>query len=425
MRTAHLIGVFPKLSETFILNQLTGLIDRGHEVDIFDMAVGDLNVVHPDVARYNLLERSRYLKVPEDHAMRALKAGAQLLQPYAWHLATLDAFNVRKYGKRALNLERLYTTLSFLKQSSLSRKPYDVVHCHFGGQGLVGLELLQQGVITGKLVTSIRGADITSSLQAQPGLYDQLVKKGDLFLPISEFFKDKLVAEGCDPHKIAVLRDGIDLSRFAFRARTRAPDEPTRLLFIGRLEAKKGVFMATQAVAEAIRSGRNLVFDVVGDGALRVELEAFIRAQGIGDHVRLYGWQSQDQVLGHLQAAHLLVAPSVTAPSGDQEGIPNTVKEGMAVGLPVLSTFHSGIPELVEDGVSGYLVAENDVTALTNRLVCLVDQVERWPAMGRAGRAKIEADYNIETLNDRLVDLYEGLLEPSLHPNRKGVTALA
>ena len=419
MRTAHLIGVFPKLSETFILNQLTGLIDRGHEVDVFGMAVGDLSVVHPDVKRYDLLSRSRHLEVPGDHTMRALKAGLQLSRPYAWHLATLDALNVRKYGKRAFNLERLYTTLSFLKQ-----KPYDVVHCHFGGQGLVGLELLEQGVITGKLVTSIRGADITSSLQEHPGLYDQLVKKGDLFLPISEFFKDKLVAEGCDPKKIAVLRDGIDLDRFTFKSRTRAPGEPTRLLFIGRLEAKKGVFMATQAVAEALKCGRKLVFDVVGDGALRVELEAFIRVQGIGEHVRLYGWQSQDQVLEHLKNAHILVAPSVTAPNGDQEGIPNTVKEGMAVGLPVLSTVHSGIPELVEDGVSGYLVAENDVTALTNRLVCLVDQPERWPSMGRAGRAKIKADYDIETLNDDLADLYEGLLVPSWRPNRKGVTAL-
>jgi colanic acid/amylovoran biosynthesis glycosyltransferase len=96
----------------------------------------------------------------------------------------------------------------------------------------------------------------------------------------------------------------------------------------------------------------------------------------------------------------------------------------MAVGLPVLSTFHSGIPELVEDGVSGYLVAENDVTALTRRLVCLIDQPECWPALGRAGRAKIEADYDIEALNDDLANLYEGLLTPSLHPNQKGVAAL-
>lgn len=419
MRTAHLIGVFPKLSETFILNQLTGLIDRGHEVDIFDMALGDLDVVHPDVVRYDLLAHSRYIRVPEDHVKRVLKVGSQLVQPYAWHLATLDAFNVRKYGRRALNLERLYATLSFLKQ-----KRYDIVHCHFGGLGLVGLELLQQGVITGKLVTSIRGADITSTLQAQPGLYDDLLQEGHLFLPISEFFKHKLIDEGCDPKKIAVLRDGIDLRRFAFKERTRVAGEPTRLLFIGRFEAKKGVFMAAQAVAEVIRSGRNLLLDIVGDGALRPELEAFIRAQGVSDRVRLHGWQSQDQVLEHLQNAHLLIAPSVTAPSGDQEGIPNTVKEGMAVGLPVLSTFHSGIPELVEDGVSGYLVPEHDTSALAERLTYLADHPECWAALGRAGRAKIEADYNIETLNDKLASLYEGLLSPSPQLRQEGFAAL-
>ena len=201
-------------------------------------------------------------------------------------------------------------------------------------------------------------------------MYDELVKAGDLFLPISDFFKQKLIDEGCDPAKIVVLRDGIDVSRFEFRARCRAESEPTRLLFIGRLEPKKGIFFATRAVANAVQSWRKVVFDIIGDGALRGDLERLVAEEGIADAVNLHGAQPQDQVLAHLRDAHVLIAPSVTAPNGDQEGIPNTVKEGMAVGLPVLSTLHSGIPELVENGVSGFLVPEHDVRR-TYRAPCL------------------------------------------------------
>jgi len=407
MRIAYLIPVFPKLSETFILNQITGLIDRGYEVDIFGFALGDLETVHPDVHSYNLLERMRHLPVPKRRLSRALEAGKHLLDARALHPATLSALNPFRHGKRAFNLEMLYATLSFLKE-----EPYDIVHCHFGNWGPVGLELIKQGATAGKLVTSVRGADITSDLKKNPGLYDEIVKEGDLFLPISDFFKQKLIDEGADPADIVVLRDGIDISRFEFRARCRTESEPTKLLFIGRLEAKKGIFFATRAVANAVQSGRKLVFDIVGDGALRGDLERLITEKGIADAVNLRGAQPQNRVLDYLRDAHVLIAPSVTAPNGDQEGIPNTVKEGMAVGLPVLSTLHSGIPELVEDGVSGFLVPEHDVDALTERLIYLLDHPERWAQMGHAGRTKIETEYDIEMLNDELVALYQQLVYP-------------
>jgi colanic acid/amylovoran biosynthesis glycosyltransferase len=104
--------------------------------------------------------------------------------------------------------------------------------------------------------------------------------------------------------------------------------------------------------------------------------------------------------------SHVLVAPSVTASGGDVEGIPNALKEAMALGLPVVATRHGGIAELVDDGVSGFLVPERNPAALAERLGFLLDHPERWEAMGRAGRAKVEAEFDAEPLNDRLVELY-------------------
>ena len=128
---------------------------------------------------------------------------------------------------------------------------------------------------------------------------------------------------------------------------------------------------------------------------------------GIESHVTLHGWKDQESVSSYLDQAHILLAPSVTAKNGEAEGIPNVVKEAMAVGLPVVSTLHSGIPELVEDGVSGYLVPERDVRAMSERLSDLIEHPERWESMGRAGRKKIEKDFDSEKLTDRLITLYQ------------------
>jgi len=111
-----------------------------------------------------------------------------------------------------------------------------------------------------------------------------------------------------------------------------------------------------------------------------------------------------------LAEAHILMAPSVTAADGDEEGIPNTLKEAMAMGIPVISTLHAGIPELVADGISGFLVPERDAAALADRLRRLVDHPETWAAMGRAGRVRIDSDFDIDRLNDQLLDLYKGML---------------
>lgn len=409
MRTAHIIPVFPKLSETFILTQLTGLIDRGVEVDIFALAVGAEERVHSGVKDYKLMDRMQHLKVPRDRLQRLSKLGKELLKPNSWHPATLSALNPLRHGKEALNLAKVYTTLSFLKAKE-EQAPYDIIHAHFGNAGLVGHELQEQRLITSKLVTSMRGADMTSALKAEPNRYRHLVKSGHHFLPVSQFFKNKLIDKGCAPEKISVLHDGVDIEHFTFKVRQRAAGEPTRLLFVGRLADKKGIFVAVEAVAKTLARGHAVQFDIVGDGELRPRLERFIAQQGIGEHVQLWGAQPRDKVAEYLQGAHLLIAPSLTAPTGDQEGIPTTVKEGMAVGMPVLSTVHSGIPELVEDGVSGFLVPENDAVALSERLEYLIEHPELWPDMGRAGRKKIEAEFDNEKLNDELVTIYERLL---------------
>ncbi len=122
--------------------------------------------------------------------------------------------------------------------------------------------------------------------------------------------------------------------------------------------------------------------------------------------VKLVGWKTGEEISRILDAADILVAPSVTATNGDQEGIPVTIMEAMSTGLPVVSTWHSGIPELVRDGVSGLLAPERDIAALASHLLALIERPELRRTMGRAGCDIVHASYNIDALNDRLETIF-------------------
>jgi colanic acid/amylovoran biosynthesis glycosyltransferase len=403
MRIAELVGTFPVLSQTFIVNQITGLLDDGHQVDIYAYGRRPEGPAHEDVDRYGLLQRTRYVRPPRRYVARLMKAPAILMTAGAWRVpgVPLGALNLLRHGRLAGSLDLLYGSAAFLRQKAA----HDVLHCQFGHLARVALALRATGVAQGKLVVSFRGADLTKGDRATG--YRQVFDRCDLVLPVCEAFARRLLALGCDARKIHVHHSGIRVARFSFAERRRAPGEPTRILTIARLVEKKGLSYAIEAVARLKASGRAVRYRIVGDGGLRPELERLVEDLGVRGEVQFLAPRSHAEVVPLLAEAHLLLAPSVTAADGEQEGIPNVLKEAMATGLPVVSTFHSGIPELVEDGRSGALVPERDAAALAERLGALIDRPECWPSMGRAGRARVEAEYDISGLTGRLIGLYQ------------------
>jgi colanic acid/amylovoran biosynthesis glycosyltransferase len=409
MRIAYVVGGFPVISETFIVNQIAGMVARGCHVDIFATSKETTSRLPEAVVRYRLMERVHRLDAPQNYFLRLYRI-MLLLLVYGWRApgAVTRSVNVIRYGRSAATLGLLYTVLTLIR---LGVRSYDVIHAQFGTYGLLALRLIETtGSLRGELVTSFRGYDATKSLQAHPHAYDALFLKGGLFLPVSQALAKRIVEAGCDPAKAHVHHSGIECAKFRYLEHRRAADEATRIVLIGRLVEKKGMGYGIQAIARVIASGRALSCTIVGAGPLRGELERLILKLDVGAHVRMVGSQSHDEVIQVLAQSHILLAPCVTAADGDEEGIPNTLKEAMAMGLPVISTVHAGIPELVEDGASGFLVPERNVEALADRLMRLVDHPETWVAMGRAGRRRIEAEFDIDRLNDELLELYQGMI---------------
>lgn len=404
LRVAVFANEFPALSETFVLSHITGLLDAGNDVTIFANVprVGDPSV-HADFQRYRLAERLRYRAMPANRVARVLGASEILLRR---RLArpTLRALDPR-YQEEARSLSLLHWT-----DRLLDLPPFDIIHCHFGLTGRTAAFLREIGAIRGRLVVNFHGVDASARLDQEPDFFRHLFRTGDLFLPVSAHFRQRLIRHGCDPDHIRVHHLGVDLTRFPFRQRHPDPARPLTVLTIARLVDKKGVAYGLRAVAQATAAGAPIRYVIVGDGPLRASLESLARELGIANRVTFCGWKTQDEIVALMDEMDALLFPSITGANGDQEGSPVVLKEAMATGLAVVATRHAGVDEIVEHGVSGVLADERDVSGLTAGLHALARDPALCARFSAAGRAKVAAEFDVQSLNRRLQGHYRSLL---------------
>lgn len=407
MRIAILVDHFPSLSETFILQQITGLIKRGHHVDIYANSRGSTDKLHPQVREFDLLERA-YFAAPPRNKLKRLVAVLTTISncPNVPIQRWLGSMNPFRYGRYALSLRLFYDVARFA-----GKPPYDIIHCQLEPMGLQGMLFRNMGFLHGRLVTSWRGHDFPVYVHRfSQCTYPNLYAQGDRFLPVSDSLRRELLDAGCSDAKIHVLRSGINLNDFPFTLRTPDAQGDIVLLSIGRLVENKGLEYGIRAVAKLVPRYPGIRYRIVGDGPLMDSLQSLVKTLGLEQHVVLTGWQLHEQVRRELQQASILVTPSFTADDAAKEGIPNVLKEAMAMGVPVIGSDHSGIPELITDGENGFLVPEKDADAIAAKIDHLLVHPEIWEDLERAARAHIEAHYDIEKLNDELEQVYRSVL---------------
>ena len=276
-----------------------------------------------------------------------------------------------------------------------------LIHAHFATDGLKVLPLARAlGV---PLITSLRGYDVTRADAAllRSGRLSwvryalgkqRLQRDGALFLAVSDALRRQAIARGFPEDRTLTHYNGVDLDRFR---PGEGPPEPGLILHVGRLVEKKG----TAVLIEALAGLPDARLVVIGDGPLRGALE-----RRAGQAVQFLGALPPEEVAQWMRRAAVLAAPSLTAADGDAEGLPNVVVEAAASGLPVVATHHSGIPEAVEDGKTGFLVAEGDSGALAGGLAAALSA---GPAMGKAARTLAEGKFDRVRLSARLERLYD------------------
>lgn len=282
---------------------------------------------------------------------------------------------------------------------------------HFGPAGVTAAKLRELGVLDGKIATVFHGIDVSHRevLTRYTPEYQQLFRRGDLMLPISELWAERLKAMGCPQEKIAVSRMGVDMEKFSLRP-LKQPGTPLEIISVARLTEKKGLHVAIEACRLLKGRGVDFRYNILGTGPWERRLHTLIEQYGLEDCVFMPGFKPSHEVKAMLDDADLFLLPSVTGVDGDMEGIPVALMEAMAVGIPVVSTIHSGIPELIDAEQSGWLVPENDAHALADKLQAFADIDEQTlrPMLSRA-REKVETEFNQQRIYRELAGLLQTL----------------
>jgi colanic acid/amylovoran biosynthesis glycosyltransferase len=405
MKIAFFVNEFPSISETFIVNQLVGLIKRGHEIDIHAQQRRLEKEQHADVERYHLLSRCSFHSMPARRLVRLVSA-AQRLSRWGWRdpKTTLHSLNIWRHGRAALN----FSVLHELVPEPGIRKHYHVIHCHFGPNGNRAVTWRRFGALRGPIVTTFHGWDVNSLPRLYgPDMYEILFRDGDLFTVGSLFIKSRIEALGAPADRIIILPMGVDISRFRFVRRSKCATEELRLLTVARLVEVKGLEYGLRAVALLKKRYPHLSYQIAGDGPLRAGLELLRNDLGLSNTVEFLGALSQEAIIRLHQNAHIFILPSIQAESGEEEGQSVGLLEAQASGLPVIGTRAGGVPEIVRDGETGILVPPKDAEAIAQAVVRLAEHPEGWAEIGRLGRRHIEENFDIEKLNDQLVELYQ------------------
>lgn len=275
----------------------------------------------------------------------------------------------------------------------LLRRDPDLMHVYFGNTGVHLLPLIERW--DRPCVVSFHGMDVQrrKTEKGYEANLRNLLRAVPLVLVRSRSIAECLIELDCDPQKIRLNRTGIPLKGFPYVLRSVPAEGAWTIVQACRLVPKKGLATALLAFARFAKSFPKSKFLIAGDGPLLRELEELVQQLELQKAVVFLGFLGQAQLRELYEKAHIFMHPSEMPLDSNQEGVPNSMLEAMASGLPVVATHHGGIPEAVTEGVNGLLVSERDDEGLTRSLLTIVRDPVRWKAMGLAASESVAAEF--------------------------------
>jgi colanic acid/amylovoran biosynthesis glycosyltransferase len=394
LKIAYLINDYPKVSHSFIRREIQALERLGIEVQRLALRGWAGQLPDEDDARERT--RTRYVLRDGLSPLIAATLRALVLAPWRFLVALRLTLRMGRSSDRPLPYHLAYLAeacriLPWLRASGARR-----IHAHFG----------TNSTDVAMLVNALGGPPYSFTVHGpeeflRPIGLREKIRRADFVIAVSSFGRSQLwlYTAYAEWSKIKVIHCGVDPG-FHDRAAELPPAAP-RLICVGRLVVEKGQLLLIEAVARLAGQGTPFQLVFAGEGPIRAQLEELIRHYGLAGCVRITGWISGAQVRDEVLAARALVLPT------SAEGLPVVIIEAMALRRPVLSTFIAGIPELVRDGETGWLIPAGSVDELTRALEdCLRRTPEELARMGEKGYQRVIARHSVDTQAGRLAELF-------------------
>lgn len=392
-KIAYIISRFPTVSETFILYEMIELTKLGMEIDIFPLIHQKGSVIHSEVE--TIAHKVHYpalfsLNTLRDHFFWFRKKPGIYLQTIIQALVK----NLRSLKF----LSRAIVVILLAAQAARKIDELGIQHIH--------AHSATHPTLMAYIVWRLTGVPYSftahsSDIYFNKTMLSEKISRACFVVTISNYNVDFL--KGISPDmpmaKTHVIHCGIDTAKFRMEP-VKHLDRSFNIICVGRLEKIKGHQYLIEACAQL--KARNIDFHcyLVGDGELQSEVQEEIKRLDLDHQVELLGFQTHDKVIDLLGQVDVLVLPSLS------EGIPVAVMEGMASGLPIVATAVTGVPELVEHGVTGLLVPSKDSLALAEALVTLCHSPELRLQMGKAGRKKVLNEFNLQNSAKELYEVF-------------------
>jgi colanic acid/amylovoran biosynthesis glycosyltransferase len=402
MLIVYILDGFPSDSEYFILNEISELIGKG--LDIRIVAIRKGRGWQSAAARYtgNAVLYDRHFFSPVKliaHLYLLFSAPGKYLEVIS-DVAAQWRFSPVSLAK---GLTRFSIGVYFL--FLLRKIPVDHLHAHFSSVP-ADIAMIMSGLSGKGFSCSAHARDIYTADQKS------LIRKIDraqFFITCTASNKRFLERLSCGTsRKVFHVYHGIDLASWPAKSPNRPGGEPSgvRLLTVSRLVAKKGIIYLLEAVKMLRDLGIGVNCVIIGDGPLHQLFERYRDVNGLHANIHLHGALPQSEVKSFYRSADIFVLPSVIAADGDRDGLPNVLMEALAVGIPVVTTSISAIPELVIHGLTGMLVPDRSPDGIRDAILRLLQDKELYERISRNGRRKVEEEFNIQASTDQLVEIF-------------------
>jgi colanic acid/amylovoran biosynthesis glycosyltransferase len=386
LRVLYVVSKFPTYSETFIVREISELIRLGVDVRIISLKHSAEPIVQSDAAA--LLDRVLYPRawwINLFQTIAALLTHPRSTSRSVVHLVRGFAKRPRALGKSLVVFWRTMGLTPIVREWQPTH-----VHAHYATYPSTAALILHE-----RLGIPFSFTSHAHDIYAAPHLLEDKLARSAFSVTISNYNRKHLaeVTNGIGHDRIQVIHCGVRQADFEFRPEER---ETCCMLAVGRLDGIKGFRFLIEACGILAASGRRFTCHILGDGPLRQAISDQIAQLGLGDCVRLHGIVTQEEVRRYLYKASIFVLPSVRTVGGDvMDGIPVSLMEAMAVGVPVVSTRLSGIPELIEHGVSGLLASPGDAQGLAACIEQFLDGSIMSRTLVANARRRIEQDFDV------------------------------
>ena len=388
---AYILKMYPRFSETFILNEILELERQGVDLRVFSLKKPDDGRFHADVARV----RAPVSYLPESPLLAAGAYVAAHREVFGWDRPRYLRVLARAVG-RAATRRRWGGIKRFLQAGYLAPRLRDAgiehVHAHFASSATTVAFYLHQLAGVSYSFTA-HAKDIYSDAVDQTDLARKL-RAATFAVTVSDY--NQVFLTDLEPAaRVVRIYNGLDLEQFSPSGTAAESAEPPLILAVGRLVEKKGFDDLIRACALLRDQGRRFRCRIVGKGSLEGRLRALVAELDLSACVELVGPLPGEALLELYPRATAVVAPCVIGADGNRDGLPTVLIEAMALGVPVVATDVTGIPELVEDGRTGLIVPQHDPAALARAIRCLMENPAHADALARAGRRKVEEQFDL------------------------------